>query len=57
MALFNTAEEVTGILTLEEAIDAVEAGLREFGPKCPGNAPRRRMMTPEGEGERAFPAD
>jgi alanine dehydrogenase len=48
MALLIRAEEVTGILTMEEAIDAVEAGFREFGRNPELNAPRRRIMTPDG---------
>jgi ornithine cyclodeaminase/alanine dehydrogenase-like protein (mu-crystallin family) len=48
MALLIRAEEVAGLLTMEEAIDAVEAGFREFGRSPELNAPRRRITTPEG---------
>jgi ornithine cyclodeaminase len=48
MALLIRAEEVAGMLTMEEAIDAVEAGFREFGRNPELNAPRRRITTPDG---------
>lgn len=48
MALLIRAEEVAGMLTMEEAIDAVEAGFREFGRNPELNAPRQRIMTPDG---------
>ena len=48
MALLIRAEEVEGMLTMEEAIDAVEAGFRAFGRNPELNAPRRRIMTPGG---------
>jgi alanine dehydrogenase len=48
MALLIRAEEVVGMLTMEEAIDAVEAGFREFGCHRELNAPRQRIMTPDG---------
>jgi len=48
MALLIRANEVNGILSLEEAIEAVEAGFREFGRNPELNAPRRRIMTPDG---------
>ena len=48
MALLIRAEEVAGMLTIEEAIDAVEAGFREFGRNPELNGPRRRITTPDG---------
>jgi alanine dehydrogenase len=48
MALLIRAEEVAGMLTMEEAIDAVEAGFREFGRNPELNSPRQRIMTPDG---------
>jgi ornithine cyclodeaminase/alanine dehydrogenase-like protein (mu-crystallin family) len=48
MALLIRAEEVAGMFTMEEAINAVEAGFREFGRNPELNAPRRRIMTPDG---------
>ena len=48
MALLIRAEDAPGIITMEEAIDAVEAGFRELGGNAELNAPRRRVMTREG---------
>ena len=48
MALLIRVEELNGMLTMEEAIDAVEAGFREWGRSPELNAPRRRIMTPDG---------
>ncbi len=48
MPLLIRAEDVNGLLTIEEAIDAVEAGFREWGRSPELNAPRKRIMTPEG---------
>ena len=48
MAYLIRAEEVTGLLTMEAAIDAVASGFREFGRSPELNAPRRRITTPEG---------
>jgi alanine dehydrogenase len=48
MPLLIRAEDVNGLLTMEEAIDAVEAGFREWGKSPELNAPRKRIMTPEG---------
>ena len=48
MPLLIRAEEVNGMLTIEEAIDAVEAGFREWGRSSELNTPRRRIMTPDG---------
>jgi len=48
MALLIRANEVNGMLSMEEAIEAVEAGFREFGRNPELNAPRRRIMTPDG---------
>lgn len=48
MAFLIRAEEVTGLLTMEAAIAAVEAGFREFGRSPELNAPRRRITTPDG---------
>jgi len=48
MPLLIRAEDVNGLLTMDEAIDAVEAGFREWGKSPELNAPRKRIMTPEG---------
>ena len=48
MALLIRAEDAGDIITMEEAIDAVEAGFRELGDNAELNAPRRRVMTREG---------
>lgn len=48
MALLIRAEDAADILTMEEAIDAVEAGFRELGGNAELNAPRRRVMTRAG---------
>ena len=48
MAFLIRAEDVTGLLTMDAAIDAVESGFREFGRSPELNAPRRRITTPEG---------
>lgn len=48
MPLLIRAEDVNGLLTMEEAIDAVEAGFRAWGKSPELNAPRKRIMTPEG---------
>ena len=48
MPLLIRAEDVNGLLTIEDAIDAVEAGFREWGKNPELNAPRKRIMTPEG---------
>lgn len=48
MPLLIRAEEVQGLLTMEEAIDAVEAGFRAWGKSPELNTPRKRIMTPEG---------
>jgi ornithine cyclodeaminase/alanine dehydrogenase-like protein (mu-crystallin family) len=48
MPLLIRAEDVSGMLTIEEAIDAVEAGFREWGRSPELNTPRKRIMTPNG---------
>ena len=48
MPILIRAEDVNGLLTIEDAIDAVEAGFREWGTSPELNAPRRRIMTPQG---------
>ena len=48
MPLLIRAEDVNGMLTMEEAIDAVEAGFREWGKSPELNAPRKRIMAPNG---------
>src|SRR5580765_8620394 len=48
MPFLIRAEEVTGLLTMEAAIDAVEAGFREWGRSAELNGPRRRITTPDG---------
>jgi len=48
MAFLIRAEDVTGLLTMDAAIDAVESGFSEFGRSPELNAPRRRITTPNG---------
>jgi len=48
MPFLIRAEEITGMLTMEAAIDAVEAGFREWGRSPELNGPRRRITTPDG---------
>ncbi len=48
MPLLIRAEDVNGLLTIEEAIDAVEAGFREWGQSSELNTPRKRIMAPNG---------
>src|SRR5258706_313644 len=48
MPFLIRAEEVTGLLTMEATIDAVEAGFREWGRSAELNGPRRRITTPDG---------
>ena len=48
MSLLIRAEDVNGLLTMEEAIDAVEAGFREWGQSSELNTPRKRIMAPNG---------
>src|SRR5258706_10176760 len=48
MPFLIRAEEVTGLLTMEAAIHAVEAGFREWGRSAELNGPRRRITTPDG---------
>ena len=48
MPLLIRTEDVNGMLTIEEAIDAVEAGFREWGKSPELNTPRKRIMTPNG---------
>lgn len=48
MALLIRAEDAAEVITMEEAIDAVEAGFRELGDNAELNAPRRRVMTRQG---------
>jgi ornithine cyclodeaminase len=48
MALLIRAEDVNGMITMEEAIAAVDAAFREWGGNPELNAPRRRIMTPAG---------
>jgi hypothetical protein len=40
MALLIRVEELNGMLAIEEAIDAVEAGFREWGRSPELNAPQ-----------------
>lgn len=42
------AEEVEGLLTMEDAIDSVESAFRELDGNAELNAPRRRITTLEG---------
>lgn len=48
MALLIRAEDAADIITMEDAIGAVETGFRELGDNPELNAPRRRVMTHEG---------
>jgi ornithine cyclodeaminase/alanine dehydrogenase-like protein (mu-crystallin family) len=48
MALLIRAQDINGMLSMEDAIDAVEAGFREWGQSPELNAPRRRIMAPNG---------
>jgi len=48
MPFLIRAEEVTGLLTMEAAIEVVEAGFREWGRSAELNGPRRRITTPDG---------
>ena len=48
MPLLIRAQDVNGLLTIEEAIEAVEAGFKEWGQSPELNAPRRRITTPDG---------
>jgi ornithine cyclodeaminase/alanine dehydrogenase-like protein (mu-crystallin family) len=48
MPLLIRAEDVNGLVTMEEAIEAVEAGFRAWGASPELNSPRKRIMTPEG---------
>jgi alanine dehydrogenase len=48
MPLLIRAEDVAGLVTMEQAIDAVEAGFRAWGKSSELNSPRKRIMTPEG---------
>jgi ornithine cyclodeaminase len=48
MPLLIRAEDVNGMLSIEEAIDAVEAGFREWGKSPELNTPRKRIMAPNG---------
>lgn len=48
MAFLIKAEDVNGILSMEDAIEAVEAGFRELSQNAQLNAPRRRIMTLHG---------
>lgn len=48
MPFLVRAEDVTGLLTMEAAIEAVAAGFSEFGRSPELNAPRRRITTPDG---------
>jgi len=48
MAYLIRSEQVEGILTMEDAIDAVESAFRELYDNSELNAPRRRITTLEG---------
>jgi ornithine cyclodeaminase/alanine dehydrogenase-like protein (mu-crystallin family) len=48
MPLLIRAEDVNGMLSIEEAIDAVEAGFREWGKSPELNTPRKRITAPNG---------
>lgn len=44
MALLLKAEELKGLISIEEAIDAVERGFRDQGVHPQFSLPRQRMM-------------
>ncbi|HEY2989944.1 MAG TPA: ornithine cyclodeaminase family protein [Candidatus Binatia bacterium] len=46
--LLTNPDEVKGIVTMAEAIDAVRLGFREWGEEPQFNAPRRRIHIPTG---------
>jgi ornithine cyclodeaminase/alanine dehydrogenase-like protein (mu-crystallin family) len=48
MPLLIRAEDVNGMLSIDDAIEAVEAGFREWGKNPELNTPRKRIMTPNG---------
>lgn len=48
MAYLIRAEEVEGILSMKDAIDAVESAFRELADNSELNAPRRRITTLDG---------
>ena len=41
-------QEIRGIVTMEEAVEAVRLGFREWGENPQLNAPRRRIHIPTG---------
>jgi ornithine cyclodeaminase/alanine dehydrogenase-like protein (mu-crystallin family) len=47
-ALLVQPEEIKGVITMEQAVEAVRAGFREWGENPQINAPRRRIHIPSG---------
>jgi ornithine cyclodeaminase len=46
--LLVSPEEIRGIVTMEQAVEAVRTGFREWGENSQLNAPRRRIHIPSG---------
>ena len=53
--LFLGPNEIKGLITMEEAVAAIEQGYREADEFPIGNAPRRRVHSPEGVRVSNFP--
>ena len=53
--LFLGPDEIKGLLKIEEAVEAVEQGYREADDYPIGNAPRRRVHSPDGVRVSNFP--
>ncbi len=53
--LFLGPDEIKGLISMEEAIAAIEQGYREADDYPIGNAPRRRVHSPEGVRVSNFP--
>ena len=53
--LFLDPEEIKGLLRIEEAVEAVEQGYKEADEYPIGNAPRRRVHSPDGVRVSNFP--
>ncbi len=53
--LFLGPDEIKGLISMEEAVAAVEQGYREADEYPIGNAPRRRVHSPEGVRVSNFP--
>ena len=53
--LFLGPDEIKGLISMEEAVAAIEQGYREADDFPIGNAPRRRVHSPEGVRVSNFP--